>query len=153
MNTHSRDPLTQELQSSAPALPTFSETLHVRVMESVRAIQKSERPLPLPAPGVSMNPEGNVWIRHWRFAAVVAGIAIGAWIFTAREKKPGIPSVLATVQVPRVDELVRQTISPLQTRWDAGRFGYLDRDGKRLGEFLLNQIPEWSPETEGAQRG
>ena len=125
------DPLERLASAGRDLSPSFSQTLHDRVMADVRCARRAPHPT-------------RTDHRHhrWAWGAVAAAAVLTLWTGWpdrpdgARQDPPAIDRA-ALADVHHADNLLHDTLATLE----AGRFAYLDRDGRRLVTFLMDQIP------------
>jgi hypothetical protein len=119
------DPLERLKDAGRATTPGFSEALHARVMGDVRRATKGQVRSRV------------AWV--WWGGAVAAMVVAAVWVSrptVEREERVAVdPAALAEVR--ELDSWVRDAVRPVAE----GKYGYLDRDGKRLVGFLLSHVP------------
>jgi hypothetical protein len=133
--------LGQRLRDEGHALmPPFSPLLHERTMAHLRAHA---------GPALDLaGPPRPVALRWAVRAAAAAAIAAVAWIaLKPHAASPVDPRPGPIVQVPSItpDAVVHQvsrTVGlPTAAAWEEAKYGYLDKDVRRLALFVADQIP------------
>jgi hypothetical protein len=123
--------------------PAFSPELHARVMEALRA------------KGLETHEEEIARRSRWRLIltaaaplAVAAAVGVVAWIaIQPAEVKPVDRSMPVAVEMPSV--MPREIVEPVHEKvavptaeaWQEGKYGYLDKDARKLAIFVASQIP------------
>ena len=139
MKRRDDDAFGRQLREAGDALtPPPSEPLHARVMADVRRERAADS-----SARTTGRASGMWW---WMVGAAAAAIAVAmtVWVTTSREPSP--PPVVqrelpSLPSVPPMDKVVVARVKPLQTKLHEARFGYLDRDSKRLAHFLIRAVP------------
>lgn len=139
MREKRRDVLGERLRKEGlGAVSGFSPELHGRVMEALRAKG-------LEMPGGEEDAGGR-----WRIAGRVGGLlaaaaAVGVVVWIVL--RPGPPARVERPQVVEVPSVMPEVIEPMRARmarpaaWEEARYGYLDKDARRLMVFVASQIP------------
>jgi hypothetical protein len=139
MKRRDDDAFGRQLREAAAAVtPDASEPLHARVMADVRRAR---------AIASSSDASSSLAPARWGWligAAVVIAIGVGVWLTTSREPvAPPAPYAkdVAPLKVPSFEVAVAQKIKPVRAKLHEARFAYLDRDTKRLAQFLIRSVP------------
>jgi hypothetical protein len=138
MKRSDHDTIGRQLRDAGAALTApASEQLHARVMADVRRERAAAS-----SATTTQRTAGRWWMIGAAAAAVVA-VVVTVWVMTEREpttppvayrQVPSLPSV------PSVEKVVVEGVE-LRAKLHEARFGYLDRDGKRLAHFLIRAVP------------
>jgi hypothetical protein len=119
--------IAEQLQTNAGAAPAFSEALHSKIMLRV---QHSAAAGPIA--------HRRPWYLSrvtWSAAASLALIAAILWTHS-----PTLPTVekpsTAALHLPQLPDM----LTPVNQKLEESRYAYLDRDGQRLANYLLNQL-------------
>jgi hypothetical protein len=134
-----RDPLGARLREEAMAAgPAFSPELHGRIVGTLRARGMAERA------GAGDAPAGWPGLRIGVSLAAAAAVALVAWMGIhstpsggrVEGPRPGIPDLVPHELVAPM----RDAFAP--SGWE-GKYGYLDKDARRLATFVADQIPSF----------
>jgi hypothetical protein len=131
------DEFGQRLRTAAEdASPAFSEELHHRAMAGVRRARVGTMA------AAPWNWGRLGWVAGGVAVAAVVVMSVGPWAVKPVERPVvtyAVPDV--GVSVPELGKAVREAAGPVGEKMKAARFGYLDRDGKRLAVFLWRSVP------------
>ena len=138
-----RDRFRQALRNSAGRNGAgFSDELHTRVMAGVRHARAEGQ-----ATADASAPRRIPWLPLATVAAGVVVLAIGGLTLLRPDQSKTSPSTNGDVAVtPSISDLrqaVRNTAAPVRDRMHDARYAYLDRDGKRLADFLARSLPKF----------
>jgi hypothetical protein len=115
----------------------FSDVLHTRVMAGVRQARARSA-------GTPDRRRRVPWLPLTTVAAGLLVLTFGVWTMT-HSPKPAAPSStpgLAAVDLSSIRQAVHNTAGPVRDRLHDARYAYLDRDGKRLADFLVRSLPK-----------
>ncbi|HEY1683817.1 MAG TPA: hypothetical protein VGG19_03565 [Tepidisphaeraceae bacterium] len=133
-------------KSAADEQSPFSEELHAQVMISVKQSRKYQ---------AASSRLSRWWWLAGAIACVVMLFIIRPTAHKANQLNPS-PEISTNLQslppIPALGPLLHEVVSPLRNQLHDAQYAYLDRDGKRLANFLLRNVPGLSPPSAPSQQ-